>query len=270
MNITVKVKQALQKDRTKKCIRLSKKVREKLAVTLGEYVDIKKSDRSLRLKVLKADKDLLNLGDNLCRINTKARKKLNVDTGDTVVISKRSSEEPPTPFMGKIKSKRYDVVIVEKNTDIPFQISIKMINIALKTVSRKREQKSKAKALFDWMQKNIKYGTTQRRGIGYRDSIETKVDHEGVCGEQAFLYVAMARIVGLTSNYVKVDVDFQGRTVKHACASVLINNKLVLVDPAYHAFDIHHKKYKFMKDQDANIAFISMRRGRSVIIPRIF
>ncbi len=269
MNIKVKVKQALKEDRTKNYVRLSKKLRDKLGIKLGESVEVKKKEHSLELKVVKADKDLLDLGDNACRINAFARKKLKVDTGDTVLILKKSGDESPTPFMGKINAKKYDVVIVEKNTDIPFQVSTKMINIAWKTVRRKREAKSKAKVLFDWMQKNIKYGTSRRRGIGYRDSIETKVDHEGVCGEQAFLYIALARIVGLTSNYVTVDKDFRGRSVKHACASVLINGKLVLVDPAYHTFDISHKKYKVLKDEYANIAFKSMRKGRPILIPRI-
>jgi hypothetical protein len=46
-------------------------------------------------------------------------------------------------------------------------------------------------------------------------------------------YLVMARIAGLRSNYVSVEVNYLGHAVNHACAAVFVSGANVLVDVAY-------------------------------------
>ena len=119
--------------------------------------------------------------------------------------------------------------------------------------------------VFDWMESNVGYddskyynltsGFIRKLGIfgdeaGYRNSQEVLDDEEGICGELAFLYVTMARSVGLESNVAQVDIDKFSDKVNHACAVVKADGKRIFVDPAYDTFDIHHKKIEILSDKD--------------------
>ena len=53
-------------------------------------------------------------------------------------------------------------------------------------------------------------------------------------------------------------VDYENEDVNHACAAVKLN-KQILVDPAYRKFDIKHKKFKILSDQEAVPHFKAMR-----------
>lgn len=123
----------------------------------------------------------------------------------------------------------------------------------LKTINREIRDcyglESKARKFFDWFQQNIKYGDS-KKWAGYSTGQEVFRNKEGVCGEMAFLYVTMARSIGLKSDYVSVRKDDSGKKVKHACAGVEVERGYILVDPAYHTFDIKHKKYRIMADQE--------------------
>ncbi len=68
------------------------------------------------------------------------------------------------------------------------------------------------------------------------------------CQEYAFLYIALARAVGLNSFYVTIEQDCYGRTVPHACAGVFIKNQLLLVDPLYSWFGAPHKSFTVQND----------------------
>jgi len=117
---------------------------------------------------------------------------------------------------------------------------------------------NKARAIFNWMEGNIRYGSSQR-SVGYRNSAEVMRDNEGVCGEMAFLYVPLARLASLTSGFVIVDRDDQGRKVHHACAYVE-TNRHILVDPAYHQFDIRHRDFRYLSDREAMDLFGQYRK----------
>ncbi len=154
----------------------------------------------------------------------------------------------------------YTYVITE-DRDQPFQVNQQIVDAAQKIVAGKSFPEEKARAIFDWFEKNIAYGKSARKHHkkGYRHSAEVFTDKEGVCGEMAVLYVAMARAVGLESNYVSVDVDYKGENVCHACAAVKLVGKFILVDPAYHTFDILHRKFSILNDIQAIPHFKSMR-----------
>ena len=66
---------------------------------------------------------------------------------------------------------------------------------------------------------------------------------------------------GIKSSFVNVSVDNTGRNVSHACASVSINGRDILVDPAYQTFDIIHKKYRPVSDSEAIRDYQSWRHN---------
>jgi tetratricopeptide (TPR) repeat protein len=68
------------------------------------------------------------------------------------------------------------------------------------------------------------------------------------CVDYAFLYVALARSLGLPAFLVTVEKDYRGEVVGHACAGVFIEGKLLLADPAYAWFGAPHRKYEVEDD----------------------
>ena len=123
---------------------------------------------------------------------------------------------------------------------------VRIIRAATKDLTSKE---AKARIIYDWIEQNIEYGKIDGRA-GYIDSKEVLSYRRGICAEMAFLYIAMARSVGLKSNFVSVDRDYKGKRVSHACAVVETERGLVFVDPAYHTYDVKHKKYQIWRDMD--------------------
>ena len=156
---------------------------------------------------------------------------------------------------------KYDVVIVERGLNNPFQLNSDLIRTAREVTAEAEDEIDKARLLFYWMWKNILYdfekleAMEEEKSDSYRDSIEVLEHQRGVCGEQTILYVAMARTIGLTANYVSVTVDDKGESVCHACAGVFVSGRTILVDPAYRTFDIQHQKYEVLNDEEAAYLF---------------
>ncbi len=152
-----------------------------------------------------------------------------------------------------IREDEYYVAILDRGFEykIPFILNNKMKTIAEGICNNAPDNETKARRLFDWTVKNIKYGKQKRGREGYRNSIEVFETREGVCGEMASLYVTLARSVGIRSSYVSVRKDYAGADVYHACAMIDIPGKLdrfTLVDPAYRTFDVAHKKFRPLSD----------------------
>jgi tetratricopeptide (TPR) repeat protein len=107
----------------------------------------------------------------------------------------------------------------------------------------------KARALFA--------GMTHRIDLSQETSTKTAIDTFNAwpnlnavitCQDYTFLYIAMARHLGLQAYYVLVTRDFSGKYVSHACAGLFIDGKAVLVDPAYLWFGVPHEEYEFEDD----------------------
>ena len=126
-----------------------------------------------------------------------------------------------------------------------------MVEVARAVTKDCPSDEEKAKRLFYYLKSLIHYGDEKRGIVGYRDSIEVWTTKEGVCGEMSYLYITLARIVGLKAGYVHVDIDHQGDEVNHACAWVKLNGRDVLADIAYRTFDIEHKGYLKVTDKEA-------------------
>ncbi len=187
------------------------------------------------------------------------------DTANSVVHNKALSSflsmvSPASAEIFGQKSDNYTYIITD-DWDQPFQINQEIARTSQKITEGQISDKDKAIVIFDWFIKNIKYGRQKIR-MGkkkYRHATEVYNDREGVCGEMAVLYVAMARSVGLQANYVSVDIDDKGEKVYHACAACKFQGKYILIDPAYYSFDINHVDYKVMTDQEAVPHFKAMR-----------
>jgi transglutaminase-like putative cysteine protease len=153
----------------------------------------------------------------------------------------------------------YKIIITEGMDDFPFLLNKDMLDGVHKATSAMKTLHEKSRGVFDYIQANVRYGRS-RRNVGYRNSEEVLRQGEGICGEMAYLYVTLARSLGLESNYVEVLVDNQGKKVFHACATAKVNGRSVLVDPAYHTYDIHHKNYRVLSDREASELFKQWRR----------
>ena len=163
-------------------------------------------------------------------------------------------------YKAATKSK-YSMMIVDDSISVPFKIDARMIAVA-DEMAKIDDEVKRAKAIFDWVEKNIEYDYSDNVYHSYRDSVEVEKDGVGVCGEQAYLYTVMARRAGLMSGYVSVDVDAFGKDVDHACSWVMADGKRILVDPAYKRFGLKHQKYRYLTDSQATFNFNAWRRPR--------
>lgn len=140
----------------------------------------------------------------------------------------------------------YSVVVTDNSIESPFIISPQLIRIIRAATRASYTRESKARAIYDWIENNIDYGKMTK---GYLNSEEVLKYKKGICAEMVFLYMAMSRSVGLKSNFVYVSKDCFGKRVRHACAAVETEKPLVLVDPAYHMYDVKHRKYHIWSDK---------------------
>ena len=69
-----------------------------------------------------------------------------------------------------------------------------------------------------------------------------------VCSDYAFLYVSLARAVGLKAYAVDVQEACDGSKMWHACAAVYFGTNAVLVDPIYGWFGGTHRKFFILDD----------------------
>jgi len=143
----------------------------------------------------------------------------------------------------------YYLAINDSSIYNPFIINQELVSIAeqYKNISNEHD---KAFQLFEWFRKNIRYKDENF----YKRSTEVLRKKHGVCAESAVLYITMARCSGLVSSYVSVQNNEKGKKVHHACAGVKLNNWL-LVDIAQETFNIKHKKYKILKDNEVITKF---------------
>ncbi|MEK6960793.1 MAG: transglutaminase-like domain-containing protein [Nanoarchaeota archaeon] len=95
-----------------------------------------------------------------------------------------------------------------------------------------RDRYGRAKALYHWMRSNIGYDTNRYEMIlagqyygSYRNSVETLQDRLGVCGEQAMLYIMLARCSGLDARYAR-----NNQRPGHAIARVHCDHRHIDVD----------------------------------------
>lgn len=156
-------------------------------------------------------------------------------------------------------SPEYRVFVSDTTVDNPFVISSNLVRIIKNHVKGGLTEEEKAKRIYDWIKNNIQYGNP-KKDYGYSDAEEILQYRKGICGEMAFLYIAMARIVGLKADFASIKRDCDNKKVHHGCAQVDIGKKKILVDPAYHTYDVKHKQYKILSDNDVIRRFSQWRK----------
>jgi tetratricopeptide (TPR) repeat protein len=77
------------------------------------------------------------------------------------------------------------------------------------------------------------------------------------CRDNALLYEALARSVGLTALDVYVQESANGSLVPHDCAIVNFGHTGILVDPSYHYYGIRHRKFTIMNDLQVIALYMS-------------
>lgn len=159
-----------------------------------------------------------------------------------------------------IDSSRYHLSMLDSSVPCPVALHLtsdllQMINTE---IGKQQDEFCKAHALFDWMEQHVNYDHDKPHNT-YRTANEVLLFGKGVCGEMAYLYIAMSRLAGMISKYVEVDKDFYGNDVSHACAVVYPDGREIFVDPAYHQFDVRHRSYKILPDKEMFKHFLDMR-----------
>lgn len=165
-------------------------------------------------------------------------------------VMTRTYEPDDKLSVGDIGGK-YQLLVTERCVDNPFIIDAELVKVIKKHTRDCATDYDKARAIFDWMDDNIRYGDGKRYVYRYRNSEEVLKTKEGVCGEMAYLYITMARSIGLTANYVSVSRDCWNKSVHHGCAHVETDRGGIFVDVAYQTFDINHRRYRIISDQEA-------------------
>lgn len=178
-----------------------------------------------------------------------------LSTGDNLEAEVKQTELDPD----------YSLAIIDKSLLIPILYDKTVFNNVevkklIKEASTYDSKLEKAKVIFNWMNESLSYDHNFKQNSGkYRTAVEVLRDKKGVCGELSFLYIVLARRSGLKSNYVHVDRDYKGENVNHACAAVNIDENIILVDPANCKFDVKHKGYDVLDDNQLFHRFSLMR-----------
>jgi len=141
---------------------------------------------------------------------------------------------------------------VEEVKDVtnPLAITPKMIKWAHELTSGATNDFEKGRMLLEALSRHTKNGFGGRRTA--REVFLAWPDNHSsfLCEEYTYLYIALAREVGLKCFYTDVHQDCNGRKVQHACAAVFLEGKCLLADPAYYWFGIPHKGYAVLDDVD--------------------
>ena len=151
--------------------------------------------------------------------------------------------------------KDYTVVLTDRSIDFPFKLNSRLVNLLKNYVEPFKTKLERAYAIYEWIVTNIEYDSDEI----YKDSIEVLIHKKGKCADMSFLYVAMARAVGLKSQIVDVYVDCYGKEVSHACAIVEVEGGSILVDPAYQKFGVRHLRWKVQSDWEVISWFLEGR-----------
>lgn len=134
----------------------------------------------------------------------------------------------------------------------PFDETPEMAQWAHRIVGTNADEMTKAKLLFEAMTRRIAGNQWREQRTAEQTFNEwTNAQAKFSCEDYTFLYVCLARDVGLKAFFVDVTKDDSGDPVAHACPGVFIGGKAVLVDPITDWFGAPHQEYAFEDDLEA-------------------
>jgi len=149
------------------------------------------------------------------------------------------------------RSDQYYSVRLDKGTDHPLYLENGVIAAMKHYAEGVDDNVEKAKKVYSFIYKfGVNYGWSP--GGIQRNAQRVWEEKKGVCTEMSFLYIILARSVGLKASYYSVTKDFKGKKVNHACAGVDLGywKGTLFVDIAYRKFGIEHKRLKKRSDND--------------------
>lgn len=159
----------------------------------------------------------------------------------------------------RVNKNPYLHALTDTTVDLPFQLNAELQLRASSLKESGLQDKSLARAIYSYLYEKIEYGQ-DRHGKGYANSSEVWEAKQGICGEMTFLYVAFARFCGLRANYVSVTKDAYNKKTHHACAGIHLD-QLLLSDIAYHEFEIAHRKFEVLTDNQVIDRYVQWRNA---------
>ena len=83
------------------------------------------------------------------------------------------------------------------------------------------------------------------------------------CQDFAYLYTALARCSGLPAYVVSIEEDCYGDQTPHACTAIVITNRVLLIDLAYHLFGAPHHRFRMLDDIQVAADYMAQLGGFS-------
>ena len=149
-----------------------------------------------------------------------------------------------------------------KRVIYPLHVSPEVRLLATKLARGATNHMTIARDLFDaLLQKSVTAGPPVFRSHSMTGQQVLSRFQEGVpafdCQQWAFLYVILARSLGLRAYVVEVQTQYDDQRLPHACAGVYLDSDLVLVDVAREWFGVPHKQFAVLDDLSATAMFLS-------------
>jgi Tfp pilus assembly protein PilF len=131
---------------------------------------------------------------------------------------------------------------------------------AQQLTAKATNDETKAKILFETLASKARENSQLTEGA-MRTAREVfaawnRSDARFYCQDYTFLYVALARAVGVRAYAVCVQEEVDGGKAQHACAAIILGDKSLLVDPSYYWFGAPHKQFKVLNDLEETALFM--------------
>ncbi|MEM5811106.1 MAG: transglutaminase-like domain-containing protein [Candidatus Aenigmatarchaeota archaeon] len=108
--------------------------------------------------------------------------------------------------------------------------------LALKITRNKKNDKEKAKALFEWVRDKIEYRITKI--VGAKKILKRNPKY-GSSFDKTNLLIALCRSIGIPARYVLLNCDIKVKKPNvptralHYVAEIFVNNRWVIADPTF-------------------------------------
>ncbi len=135
-----------------------------------------------------------------------------------------------------------------KNVINPLAITPQMKKWAHELTAGATNDFEKGRMLSDALSLHAKNGFGGRRTAQEVFAAWADKHSSFLCEEYTFLYLALAREMGLKCYCAQINQDCYGRKIQHVCAAIFLREKCLLADPSYYWFGVPHKAYRVLND----------------------
>jgi hypothetical protein len=116
--------------------------------------------------------------------------------------------------------------------------SRKIKELAKKLTAGKKSDRSKARAIYDYVAKNITYDVQKYRNDEFAlddSALKTLETGKGVCQDYTFLAIALLRSIGMEARFVEGIAD----GIRHAWVEVKVDGRWLTMDPTWGSGYLH-------------------------------